>query len=333
MRAEDQGGEARHHDDHRHKKLQVGRKGDAGLGLVQALGRQRALDDVLVEAPVAEVHDPHPADQDGEARKLLEVRAVRPEDHVELLRELSSQGVEPREDIGRIHRPAADLAQGDGDDGQAARDQQADLHDVGQGHGLQPAPDLIGQRKHGDDHEGGELVDPRHRVHGDGAKPQDRGHIDEDVEAQPEHGHDAAHRRSVPLLQKLRHGRDIVAQEDGQEELGDDQEGEGGHPLIGGDGEADGVSRARHADDLLGGDVGGDQRGADGPPGQGPARQEVVGAGGLGVVAAHRHPLRQTEHGDRVDREHHKIHCRQGPLPRKPFRRESLRPRLWVEVT
>jgi hypothetical protein len=210
----------------------------------------------------------------------------------------------------------ADLVQRQEDDDQAAGDQQGHLDDVGQGHGLQAAPQLIGQGEDADDHQGGHLVDAGHRVDGDRAQPQDRGQVHEDVEDQPEHRHHVADAGSVPLLQELRHGADVVLQEDRQEELADDQQGQGRHPLIGGDGQAQGIARAAHADDLLGRDVGGDQRGADRPPGQGLAGQEVVGRVLLLAALVAGNPLGQAEDGDGVDRQDDEIDGLHGASPR-----------------
>ena len=75
-RRQHHGRDARQHDDHRHQQLQERREDDALLRLVDALGRQRALDDVLIEAPVADVRDPHAADQHGEARQVFVVRML-----------------------------------------------------------------------------------------------------------------------------------------------------------------------------------------------------------------------------------------------------------------
>jgi hypothetical protein len=81
----------------------------------------------------------------------------------------------------------------------------------------------------------------------------------------------------VAVLEELGHGVDADLEELGQQPEGDDDQRDGGHPLVAGDGEADGGERAAgHADEVLGGDVGGDQREADEPPGQLAAREEVV---------------------------------------------------------
>ena len=61
------GGDAGNHHDQRNEQLQETGEHHALLGFVQALGGQRALGDVLVEPPVAQVGDPHAADEHAEA--------------------------------------------------------------------------------------------------------------------------------------------------------------------------------------------------------------------------------------------------------------------------
>ena len=56
--------------------LRIGGEHHALLRLGEVLRGERALDDILVEAPIAEVRDPHPADQHRKAGQILVVRAV-----------------------------------------------------------------------------------------------------------------------------------------------------------------------------------------------------------------------------------------------------------------
>ncbi len=62
---------------------------------------------------------------------------------------------------------------------------------------------------------------------------------------------------------------------------------------------------AGHADELLGGDVRRDQRGADGPPGERPFGKEEVGGGSFGALLAlvNPNPVRgdQNEVGEEDD--------------------------------
>ena len=217
---------------------------------------------------------------------------------------------------------AADVAQGDPGDQQAAHHQQRDLDDVGQRHRLQAAVQLVGQREQAEQGERQHLVHAGDLVHRDRSQPQDRGQVHEYVQAQPEHRHQRADPRAVPFLQELRHGVDAVAQEDRQEELADDQQGRRRHPLVRRDRQADGIAGAGHADDLLGRDVGRDQRGADRPPRQRAAGEEVVGGRLLVPGLLARHPLRQGEDARQVHEHDHHIECCQLHAP-SPGRRPS----------
>ena len=81
----------------------------------------------------------------------------------------------------------------------------------------------------------------------------------------------------VAVFEELGHGVDAGPEEIRQEPEGDDDQGDGRHPFVAGDGEADVTGRvAAHADELLGRDVGGDEREADQPPVEAAAGQEVI---------------------------------------------------------
>ena len=86
----------------------------------------------------------------------------------------------------------------------------------------------------------------------------------------------------VAVLEELGDRVDAALEKLRQEEERDDDQGDGGHPLVAGDGHAEPVGGlAAHADELLGRDVGGDERKADQPPGQPATGEEVV----LGAIA------------------------------------------------
>ncbi len=192
---------------------------------------------------------------------------------------------------------------------QATEDQQRNLHDIGQRHRLEAAIQLVEQREHADQHQRQHLVHAGDLGHRDRAQPQDRGQVDENVQAQPEHRHQRTDPVAVPLLQELRHRVDAVAQEDRQEVLAHDQQGKRSHPFVGGDGQADRVAGAGHADDLFGRNVGGNQRRADRPPRQRAPGQEIV----FGTLAVPglltRDPLRQHEDAGQVDQYDCHIEC------------------------
>ena len=259
-------------DDQRHQQLQEGREQHALLRLVEALRGQRALDDILVEPPIAQIGDPHPADQHRQAGQVHIMRVALLQDHVEMVRRLVDQLREARREAGA----GADPVERQIGDDEPAEHEQGDLDDIGQRHRLQAAAQLVEQGEGAEHDERQILVDPRHLVDRDRAQPDDRGEVHEHVEREPEHRHQHRQRPPVTPREELRHRVDFVLQEDRQEELADDQQGRRRHPFVGGDGEPDRIARARHADDLLGRDVGGDERGADRPPGQVLRRQEIV---------------------------------------------------------
>ncbi len=198
---------------------------------------------------------------------------------------------------------AADLRQGQAGDDQATHHQQGHLDDIRQGHGLEAAGDLVEQSERTQARQHPEGIEAGHGGHRRTAQPQDRGQVDENVEDEPEHRHQVFDAGPEALLQEARHGGDAVPEEHRQEPFADDDQGDRRHPLIGSDGQADLVARSRHADDLFGGNVGGDQRGADGPPRQAVIGQEVaLGRDFLGGLAAANH-LGQHEDGDGVEQE------------------------------
>ena len=216
---------------------------------------------------------------------------------------------------GQLRPTRADIAADPGQrqigDHQPAEHQQRDLHDISQRHRLQPALDLVGEREHAEQDECQRLVDARDLDHRDRAQPDDAGEVHEHVQRQPEYRHQRADARAVPPLQELRHGVDLVGEEDRQEKLADDQQRQRRHPLVRRDGETDRIARPRHADDLFGRDIGRDQRCADRPPGQVLGGEEIIG-GVLGVASLFAaDPLRQREDADGVEHHHRDIDVRQ----------------------
>jgi hypothetical protein len=130
---------------------------------------------------------------------------------------------------------------------------------VGQCDGLKTAIYRVGSGEDTDGDQGGLVFDAGDSVNRGGAKPQDRSQIHKDVDAEPEHGHHVAHRWAVTFLQELGHGVDAVLEEDRQEVLADNDQCQGGHPLVRSYTQADDVAGPGHADDLFGGDVRRDQ--------------------------------------------------------------------------
>jgi len=95
-------GNARQHDDHRHQQFKKCREHDTLLGLADALGAERALDDVLVKAPIRDIHHPHAAQQHRQPRQVLVVGVARRQDHVKSFRKASRQDVKACDDAAAI---------------------------------------------------------------------------------------------------------------------------------------------------------------------------------------------------------------------------------------
>eukprot|EP01136_Pigoraptor_vietnamica_P011867 Opistho-1_new@51206 len=248
-------GDPRQHDDHRHQQLEKGGEHDALLRFGQALRRERTLDDILVEPPIGQVRDPHAADQHRDAGQILVEGVVGGQDHVEMPRQFAGQAAEAPDDA----RVTADFAERDARNQQTAQNKQRDLDDVGERDRLQPAVKLVEQRKAAEREQRDILIDPRHLVDRDRTEPHDRCEVHEDIEREPEDRHQRADVGAVALFEELRHREDLVADEDRKKKFADDQQRERRHPFVGGDRQTDRIARSRHADDLLGRNIGGDQ--------------------------------------------------------------------------
>lgn len=169
----------------------------------------------------------------------------------------------------------------------------AALDDVGPGAGLEAARGDVDAGDDADDPaEDGDVVDGVEEAELDGgdadvgveelgAEVGDKRDVDADEHDDHQQGHDGAGEGVEAELEVLRDGVDAALEEHGKEEETDADECDGGHPLVGGDGEADLAvgGGTGHADHLLGGDVGGDEGEADEGPGQAAPGEEVVAGG------------------------------------------------------
>ena len=95
--------------------------------------RERTLNDVLIEAPIRNIHDPHATDQYRQTRQADVVRIVRTQNHVELLGRLVHQCRKAGQSAGAV----GNLVQHDPGNQQAAKDEQDHLDDVGKRHGFE----------------------------------------------------------------------------------------------------------------------------------------------------------------------------------------------------
>ena len=253
---------------------------------------ESSLGDVLVETPVIEIGDPEAQEQGGPGQHGVIGRQEHV--HPRLVQRpepfnrpgLGRQGLEQDgaglgiRDGGGFGR-RTQCTEGKNHDESAADDQGAALDEVGPGAGLETAG---GDVEHGDDPDdqgahgqadgipglGRQGADRQGPGVGDRAQEQ---HIDEEGG----HRHHDARRGIEPHLQKLRHGVNPGPKEVRKEGEADHDEGDGGHPFVAGDGQANmagGV--AAHPDELLRRDVGGDQGKPDQPPAQTASGQKVI---------------------------------------------------------
>ena len=82
----------------------------------------------------------------------------------------------------------------------------------------------------------------------------------------------------VTLLQELGHGVNFGSQKDRQQVFTHQNQRNGGHPFVGGNGQPDGIAGARHPDNLFGGDVGSDQGRTDRPPRKRLTCEKIIGS-------------------------------------------------------
>ena len=161
-----------------------------------------------------------------------------------------------------------------------------------------------------DDPDAGDDIEPDDGVEGERAAVEDRGERHQHIGQHHEEGHDAPGQAVVAVFEVLRHGEDAGAQEPRQEIERHHDHGDRRHPLVAGDGQPELVAPPGQSDEVLGGNVGGDEGDADEPPVELAAGQEVVlGGGALPPGGGNRHPEHQCqephEAGDVERRESH----------------------------
>ena len=298
------GADTGQHHDKRNENLQEAGEDESFLGLVDVLGGQSFLDDILVEAPVAEVGEPHAAHHGGDAGHVGEgigiVALLYHEMEVYVLRvgtrgEVVKHFAQCAECVGAEH--AGHLAEGHIGGDQTAAHEECHLHHIGPCHRGQTTVDGVDagheEESEDDEHPQGHLdaedahghaLQTEYLLNGKCAEPGHGGEVDEHVEEEPEDGEGQSHTVVVAFAEELGDGEYLAVEHHWQQELADDHERDGGHHLVGCDGDAVAEARARHADKLFGGDVGGDERGAHGPPCEGVAGEEVV-VGGFFLAA------------------------------------------------
>ena len=229
------------------------------------------------------------------------------ENHVEVVGRSGNQGVEagqcaPAEAELGAHQTQSDIGRD-----QAAHHQHHHLHHVGVAHHLHPANGNEQRKQRQQDDDDVKRVAPHQITEGQRPKVENRSQVDQHVEKEPEDAHNQAQRGVVALLQKLRHRKNLLLQEYRHEEHGHDDEHNGRHPFIGCHRHAHLKAGARHANKLLGRDVGGNHAGPDGPPRQGAFGQKVVFGALLGLFLAPVDVVAVSRNADQVNQENQDV--------------------------
>ena len=272
--------------------------------MVQVLRREHALDQELVDhgVPQADVEEAEYPVRPGiglVGQRLDHGQAVV----VSLLDDFRRQlvdGFRPLPALRRValeHRAealddaaaVAERLQAEHGHREAADDHHQDGQHVHPGDRFQAAPDgpdASHQPDQGDREPQAERRAFRHaesaveihqRLQREAAAVDHRRQEGEDVGQDSDHREGNPHLRVEAFLQEFRRREDPGRQQEGNEQP--DHEGEGDHraPLAGRHGDAVDEGRADQADEVLGGNVGGDVRRTHHVPGQRAAGQEVVG--------------------------------------------------------
>ena len=180
----------------------------------------------------------------------------------------------------RHRAPAAgNVAQGQEEENQPAADQQDALQHVGPDHRGQTAAHGVDA----DEHHRRDQHDPEIGAgdvgEGEGAGIKDRRQEDEHIGEQHREGVDVTADRAESAAEELRHGRDLGAQVDGNEEQQQQRDRRPREPLPVRHAHAHDVGHGHGADNLLARNAGGHPGGADRVPGKGVGREEVVASG------------------------------------------------------
>ena len=173
-------------------------------------------------------------------------------------------------------QPPSIWDKGDEEEDQTSPHQHHALDRIGPHHGLEPTLGRV-EGHQGDD-------DPEHdgkteagQLGQDQASPvQNRDQEDEDVRHQRRPTVDVSAEGTVSSRQQLRHRRDPILEIQRDEEEHEERVLREDEPLPIGDAHAGLVGDPHGPHDLLAGDAGGDEGGADDPPGQLPRGEKVV---------------------------------------------------------
>ena len=154
---------------------------------------------------------------------------------------------------------SADHRQDQKGDRETAKDQNHDLNNVGQRYGFQTTIQRIEQRESGQHGHAREHTEASHRLDRQRPAIQYCGQVHCGEQENPEHRHDRFDAVTEPSLEKLRHRINAAFQENRQEKRCHNDEHERRLPFISGNGETDHKALSGLSDNLLCGDVCGNQ--------------------------------------------------------------------------
>ena len=193
---------------------------------------------------------------------------------------------------------------------QAAHDQKDHLDHVRPRHGTEPAVQAVRCGKQGEPHDAIHHGHTHDGFQGQRPEIEDRGQVDKHVQRDPKDRQNRFQLGAVALLDKLRDGVQALLNEDGQEVLAHHQQGQGRHPFVRGDGQAQREATARHPDELFCTDVGGNQAGADRPPWKAFAGKEIVLGTFLLAVFGARDPKSHAQNQQGISNENRVVEGR-----------------------
>ncbi len=255
--------------------------------MVLAVRGQHPLDDELVGAPVPDAEDRRAEEDAGPGELGVGHRLPHGE-------EVASGRVDhgaPAADRGEPHERHRDRA----------ADQHEHLEQVGIEHRAQAAEDGVDPGRDHDDERAGPEVDPHERLEDDAAGGDRHRDLGQHVADDRDHRQVPARARGVAALEELGHGEDAAREVERHEDPAQQEQDERGEDLELADRDAARGAGAGQPHQVLGADVGGEERGADHEPADVAAGQEVVGRGLLSRLLPPRGPGRDAEDDEEVE--------------------------------
>ena len=221
------------------------------------------------------------------------------------------QAEEPGPHRLRHGTPAAQGVESQHRDGHRATDQDEHLQQIRVEHRTQSAEDGVHAGDHHDHQRAGPEVDPHDRLEDDATGVNGHGDLGYHVADDGDHRQIPPGGLRVASLEELRHGVDATRQVERHEQPAEEQEHQRGNDLELPHGHTARSPHSRQPHQVLGSDVGGEQRAAYQEPADIAARQEVVLRRPTRRPLPHRRPDRDAEDEDEVPSDHHPVHGRQ----------------------